>query len=303
MTLPVVHHPAYAVPLPEGHRFPISKFAALHRFLRDSEKSHLFAFHVPDDPPPELIEGAHDPAYVRGVLDLALPADAVRRIGLPLTPELARRACLAAAGSVLAGRLALAHGLATHLAGGSHHAHASFGAGFCVFNDVAVAIRALQAEGCVARVLVVDCDVHQGDGTAAIFQADETVFTLSVHCASNFPVRKAESDLDVALPDGTGDEPYLAALEGALGPAFARARPDLVFYNAGVDVHRDDRLGRLALGDEGIRARDALVIGACRARGVPLATVSGGGYGTDVEAIARRHAIVHLLAAEAIADG
>jgi acetoin utilization deacetylase AcuC-like enzyme len=303
MRLPVVHHPSYAVPLPEGHRFPITKFGALHRFLASSEKSRVFTFHAPDEAPLAWIERVHAPDYVRAVMDQSLPADAVRRIGLPLGPALARRSRLAAAGSVLAGRLALAHGIATHTAGGSHHAHAGFGAGFCVFNDVAVAARQLQAEGRVARVLVVDCDVHQGDGTATLFAGDETVFTLSVHGAGNFPVRKAASDLDVALPDGTDDSGYLAALAPALGSAFEQARPDLVFYNSGVDVHADDRLGRLALSDDGIRARDACVLDACAARGVPVAVVSGGGYGDDVDAIARRHAIVHMLAAERLAGG
>ena len=300
MKLPVVHHPAYAVPLPEGHRFPINKFAALARFLGADGNSHLFAFHAPDEATPAILERAHDPDYVRAILDRTLPADAVRRIGLPLTEDLVRRARLAAAGTVLTARLALGHGIATHVAGGSHHAHRDFGAGFCVFNDVAIAIEALRAEGLAERVLVVDCDVHQGDGTAAIFADEPRVFTLSLHGAANFPARKMRSDLDVALADGTGDADYLAALDGALAAAFAGFAPDFVFYNAGVDVHRDDRLGRLSLGDEGIRERDARVIRACRTRGLPLAVVSGGGYGDDVAAIARRHAIVHHLAAAAL---
>lgn len=301
MKLSVVHHSDYAVALPEGHRFPINKFAALARFLQDAENSHRFAFHAPSAASIADLERAHDPAYVAGVLDLSLDAAAVRRLGFPLTEEVARRARLASAGSLLTGRLALAQGLATHVAGGSHHAHREFGAGFCVFNDVAVAIRTLQAEGAVRRVLVIDCDVHQGDGTAAIFAGDKNVFTLSLHCASNFPVRKAVSDLDVALADGTGDEAYLAALRQAIQQVPDDFCPDLVFYNAGVDVHAHDRLGRLALSDAGIAARERLVIAYCRGQRLPLACVSGGGYGSDVVALARRHALVHLCAAEALA--
>lgn len=301
MTLSVVHHSDYAVALPEGHRFPINKFAALAGFLQDAENSHRFAFHAPSAAEVADLERVHAPAYVADVLGQTLDAAAVRRLGLPLTAEVVRRARLASAGSLLAARLALAQGIATHVAGGSHHAHRDFGAGFCVFNDVAVAIAALQAEGAVRRVLVIDCDVHQGDGTAAIFAGDASVFTLSLHCASNFPVRKAVSDLDVALADGTGDVAYLAALAEALGRVPEGLYPDLVFYNAGVDVHADDRLGRLALSDAGIAARERLVIAHCRARRLPLACVSGGGYGSDVVALARRHAFVHLCAAEALA--
>jgi len=301
MTLSVVHHADYAVALPEGHRFPINKFAALAQLLQDGGQAHRFTFHAPLAAGVADLGRVHDRAYVAGVLEQTLDAAAVRRLGLPLTAEVVRRARLASAGSLLTGRLALAQGIATHVAGGSHHAHRDFGAGFCVFNDVAVAVRALQAEGAVRRVLVIDCDVHQGDGTAAIFAGDASVFTLSLHCASNFPVRKAVSDLDVALPDGTGDVAYLEALQQALAQVPDDLRPDLVFYNAGVDVHADDRRGRLALSDAGIAARERLVIAHCRQRGLPLACVSGGGYGSDVVALARRHALVHVCAADALA--
>jgi acetoin utilization deacetylase AcuC-like enzyme len=202
---------------------------------------------------------------------------------------------MAAAGTVLAARLALRHGLACNTAGGSHHAFAGFGSGFCVFNDVAVAARLLLAEGSVGRVLVVDLDVHQGDGTAAIFAADPSVVTFSMHCRTNFPARKQQSDLDVALEPGIGDEEYLAALDAVLGPLLDRVRPDLVFYNAGVDPHVDDQLGRLALSDAGLAARERRVLDACLGRGLPLACVLGGGYAPTVDLVAARHAILHRV--------
>ncbi len=240
---------------------------------------------------------AHGADYVLRALDLALSDDEVRRIGLPRTEQVVRRARLAAAGTTLAGRLALEHGLACNGAGGSHHAAADHGAGYCVFNDVAVAAATLLADGVVGRVLVIDADVHQGDGTATIFADDARVFTFSIHAARNFPARKAVSDLDVALADGTGDADFLAAFAAGLDASFAAFAPDLAFYNAGVDVHRDDRLGRLALSDEGLRARDRMALEACRARGVPVAGVLGGGYADDPSLVAERHAALFEEAA------
>lgn len=198
---------------------------------------------------------------------------------------------------MLTARFALEEGLACNTAGGSHHARFEHGAGFCVFNDVAVAIRVLQADGAIRRAMVVDLDVHQGDGTAAIFAGQSDVFTLSVHGARNYPVRKRTSDLDVALPDGTGDTDYLEALRGVLTPRLEAFCPDLVFYNAGVDPHREDRLGRLALTDTGLAARDRLVIETVRAAGIPLAGVMGGGYSHDTDALARRHMTLYRVAA------
>jgi acetoin utilization deacetylase AcuC-like enzyme len=199
---------------------------------------------------------------------------------------------------VLTARLALETGLALNTAGGSHHARREQGAGFCVFNDVAVAIRVLQADGAIGRALVVDLDVHQGDGTAAIFAGDASVFTLSLHGERNYPLRKQRSSLDVGLPDGTGDEEYLAALSPALDTALAAAAPDIVFLNAGVDPHADDRLGRLALSDAGLRQRERLVMARVRAAGLPLACVIGGGYLEDVDRLAHRHAGLFAVAAE-----
>ncbi|MGF1550999.1 MAG: histone deacetylase [Paracoccaceae bacterium] len=241
---------------------------------------------------------AHDAAYVGRVLSQTLGADEVKRIGLPGTERVARRSRLASAGTWLAALLAFERGLAANSAGGSHHAGPEGGAGFCVFNDVAVAAANLRAQGRPGRILVVDCDVHQGDGTAKIFADEPDVFTFSIHAANNYPTEKAVSDLDVALPDRTGDTDYLAALDPALDRAVAASSPSIAFYNAGVDVWEGDRLGRLALSADGIRARDALVLGRLRGHGIPTVAVIGGGYAHEPEALAERHAIVFEEAAK-----
>lgn len=297
--LPIVHHPDYMAPLRPGHRFPMSKYGYLREALTRRGLLGAGRSLSPGPAGAAQIALAHDPAYVERVLSMALAPDEVRRIGLPQTEAVVRRARLSAAGTTLAAWLAMEHGLACSAAGGSHHAGPGNGAGFCVFNDVAVAARNLSALGVAGRMLVVDADVHQGDGTARIFQDDARVFTFSIHAEKNFPARKAQSDIDVALPDGAGDTDYMAALGAGLAQALDAARPALVFYNAGVDVHGEDRLGRLALTDAGIRARDAAVIAAVRARGIPLVGVVGGGYSDDPVALAERHAIMFEEAARA----
>ena len=293
MRVPVAHHPAYVSPLPESHRFPMPKFGRLFAYLRETGLVLPQQVVVPEPAPRAWLELAHTPRYVAAVLEQRLEPAEERRLGLPMSQSLALRARCAVAGTVLAARLALEHGLACNTAGGSHHAYADFGSGFCVFNDVAVAARVLLAEAHIHKALVVDLDVHQGDGTAAILERDPRVFTLSVHCRTNFPARKQQSDLDVALDPGTGDGPYLDLLATLLPPLLDRVRPDLVLYNAGVDPHHADRLGRLSLTSEGLRARETLVLDACRRRGLPLACVVGGGYSTDIDELVRRHAILH----------
>jgi acetoin utilization deacetylase AcuC-like enzyme len=292
----VVHHPAFVAPLPAAHRFPMAKFGRLIEHLRASRLVDAERVVLPEPAPRPWLELAHAPAHVAAILGQRLSAEAERRLGLPLSPALALRSRAAAGGTVLAARLALEHGLSCSTAGGSHHAFRELSAGFCVFNDVAVAARVLLAEGLVRKVLVIDLDVHQGDGTAAIFRKDPRVFTLSVHCRANFPVRKQQGDLDLALDPGTGDRDYLAALEALLPPLLDRLKPDLAFYNAGVDPHEADRLGRLALTDDGLFSREALALEACRKRRLPLACVVGGGYAPTLDELVARHAILHRVA-------
>jgi acetoin utilization deacetylase AcuC-like enzyme len=302
MPLPIVHHPAYVAPMPAGHRFPMGKFGRLMEYLLEQRVVTPAQVHVPEPAPPEWLTLAHAHAYVDAVLSQSLDAAAVRRIGLPVTAEVAMRARTASAGTVLTARLALAHGLACNTAGGSHHAFAAYGSGFCLFNDVAVAARVLLAEGLVERVLVVDLDVHQGDGTAAIFLDEPRVFTFSMHCRTNFPLRKQTSDLDLALDAGLEDEAYLALIADHLPGLLADVRPDLVFYNAGVDPHVDDQLGRLALSERGLSRRERLVLESCLHAGVPVAVVLGGFPAAAPDQLARLHAILPRVASELLAS-
>ncbi|MCP1336205.1 histone deacetylase family protein [Futiania mangrovi] len=297
MPLPIVHHPGYRAPLDPNHRFPMGKFGRVFEILLEEGLVAPGGHVQPVEAPPNWLRLAHDTAYVDQVMTLTVPPDVARRIGFPMTAEVARRSRLACAGTLLTARLALEQGLACNTAGGSHHAARPHGAGFCVFNDVGVAASVLLAEGAVSRILVVDLDVHQGDGTAQIFADEPRVFTFSMHAEKNFPARKMQSYRDVPLPDGMEDADYLSTLATHLPDLLTQVRPDLVFYNAGVDPHRDDRLGRLALSDAGIARRDAYVLETCLAVGVPLAGVLGGGYDRDVDVVARRHAILHRTAA------
>lgn len=295
--LPIVHHPDYQIPLRPRHRFPMSKYGYLREALIARGLLERGRYVSPAPASQATLELAHSSDYVSRAISLTLSAAEIRRIGLPCEQAVVRRARLSAAGTLLAGWLALEHGIAMNSAGGSHHAASGWGAGYCVFNDVAVAVRALLAQGVPGPMLIVDADVHQGDGTAEIFAGDPRVLTFSIHAARNFPARKAVSDLDIALPDGTHSGAYLAALDSGLTEVLARAQPKLVFYNAGVDVHEHDKLGRLAIDDAGLRARDELVLGTCHARGIPVVGVMGGGYSDDPLALAERHAILFEEAA------
>jgi len=299
---PIAFHPAYEAPLPSGHRFPMRKYGLLAETLVAKGLAPL-GFVTPEPASADILLRAHDPAYVDAVLACDVGREIERAIGLPVDAALVRRSRASVGGTLLAGRLALAEGLAGSAAGGSHHARRQQGAGFCVLNDVAVAARTLQAEGLVRRVLVVDLDVHQGDGTADCLALSPDLFTLSIHCENNYPAQKIAGDLDIGLPDRLDDAGYLDVLRARLPPLLDAFAPDLVFYNAGVDPHRDDRLGRLCLTDDGLLARDRFVVAQARARGIALAAVIGGGYTHDVDALARRHALVfEALAAEAAAE-
>ena len=303
MTLPIVFHPDYVAPLRPGHAFPMSKYG----YLREALVARRLlppagGFVSPAPASVARVAAVHALPYVERVANQTLAPAEARAIGLPNTAAVARRSFLAAAGTLLAARLALEHGVACNMAGGSHHAGPEGGAGYCVFNDVAVAAQALLDEGVLARVLVVDCDVHQGDGTARIFAGRADVLTLSLHAERNYPARKARSHLDcpAARP------PRRPRLPRGPRPRARRSSSpsarEIVFYNAGVDPHAADRLGRLALSDAGLRARDRLVAGWARRRRLPLVGVLGGGYDSEPERLAARHAILFEEAARA-ADG
>lgn len=286
---PLVHHPAYdAESVPDGHRFPMRKYSLLAERLRATGAE----FHVPDLARQSIIEQAHCPDYVQAVFHQSLDRKTARQIGFEITPAITRRSRAAVGGTLLAAQLALSEGRAVNLAGGSHHAGPDSGAGFCVFNDVAIAAKSILETGQVRHAAVIDLDVHHGDGTALIFADDERVSTLSVHCESNWPRMKPPSTLDVGLPRDTGDAEYLAELEPALGHILDQGAPDIVFYNAGVDPHIDDRLGLLTLSDAGLFRRDRMVVEACAARGIPVCGVLGGGYSEDADAVARRHLLL-----------
>jgi acetoin utilization deacetylase AcuC-like enzyme len=279
----------YEMPLPPGHRFPLPKYRLLRtRLLEEGvlEPDELEESLLIDRPSLLL---AHTPEYLEAVFSGTLPAADQRRLGFAWSEALVARSRASVFGTVAAARAALRDGLAGNLAGGTHHAYADRGTGFCVFNDLAVAARALQREGSIDRALVVDLDVHQGDGTAAIFAGDESVFTFSMHGAKNFPFRKQRSSLDLELADGCGDAEYLGALEENLPRAIDRCRPDVLFYQAGVDPLEQDTLGRLDLSLEGLRQRDRTVALAARGRGIPLVLTLGGGYASPIELSVEAH--------------
>jgi acetoin utilization deacetylase AcuC-like enzyme len=279
----------YEIPLPDGHRFPIAKYTLLRdRVCAEGlvDSTHL---HEPDRASREDLARVHDEPYVDRILRGGLNAAEERRLGFPWSPALAERSLRAVGGTMGAARQALSSGIAMNLAGGTHHAFPGHGEGYCVFNDVAVATRALQAAGAVRRVAIVDLDVHQGNGTHAIFADDPDVFTFSMHGARNYPFRKVPGRVDVELEDGTGDIAYLDTLGLHLPVVLAQAQPDLVFYLAGADPHEGDRLGRLALTHEGLARRDHLVLAACRDVGIPVAITIAGGYGRDIATTVEAH--------------
>lgn len=295
----VVHHPEYvALPRSSGPYQP-SKNAWIRELLREGGRA--IDWIEPEPMPRAWLEAVHDPAYVAEVVEARVPALKERRIGFGITGPVARRAERVPGGTFLAGLLAAERGFAANSAGGSHHALADTGAGYCVFNDLAIAAVRL-AEERRLRVLVVDCDVHQGDGTAALTAGRADIATYSIHAEKNFPARKARSTVDVGLPDGTVDGDYLDALERTLPALLDDFRPDLILYQAGVDPFVGDRLGRLALTQNGLDRRDRLVAGLARERGIGLASMPGGGYGPDAREIAGRHVRSILTLADALAD-
>lgn len=299
MPLPLVFHDDYSPPLPPGHRFPMEKFRLLRDHLVNSGMTTDAAILRPQLVATDQLTLAHDRDYVERYCTGSMSPQELRRLGLPWSPQLAQRTLRAVGGSLLAADLALEHGLACHLAGGTHHAHRDHASGFCIFNDLAVIALSLLESGRVGRVLIFDCDVHQGDGTARILEQVPDAVTVSLHCEKNFPARKAPSDWDIGLVPGMGDHEYLKVVNDTLNYLLPLYQPDLVLYDAGVDVHRDDALGLLNLSDEGLAMRDSAVIEHCLGRDIPVVGLIGGGYDKDRALLARRHAQLHFSAADA----
>jgi acetoin utilization deacetylase AcuC-like enzyme len=294
LSLRIYYCDHYEIPLPDGHKFPMKKARLLREALSTDPRISLEPAELAD---PAIIKTVHDPTYVEQFVSGILPAKAMRRIGFPWSEGLVKRTLASAGGTMAAARDAMSGGYGGTLAGGTHHAFKDEGSGFCVFNDVAIAIHQLRSEGVLKRAAVVDLDVHQGDGTAHFFENDPDVFTLSMHGANNFPFRKQRSKLDVELPDKTGDEEYLRALELAL-PRVWEFAPELVVYLSGADALESDALGRLSLSPEGLKERDRRVIGAVHDLQVPLVMTLGGGYSRPIELAVAAHANTFRAAAD-----
>lgn len=299
--LPLVYHPNYSCEFPENHRFVMSKFARLYAYCLEHglvAESNVFQ---PAPVSKRDMSLVHDAEYLNMICDQNLDPRAWRRIGLPWSQGLIDRTFTAPNGTLLAAKLALEHGLASHLAGGTHHAHYDFGSGFCLLNDLAFTAKRLLDDGEVNSVLIFDLDVHQGDGTAAMLSQEPRAFTCSIHCEKNFPFRKSASDLDIGLDKHMQDGEYLDVVETTLNALLDQQAPELVLYDAGVDIWVDDALGHLNISSEGVKRRDELVLKTCLERHIPVATVIGGGYDTDHARLARRHAVVVETAAELFA--
>lgn len=272
----------FVLPLPQGHRFPMEKYALLRDRVEASDLRRNVELRVPEPATDEELETVHDAAYLERVKTGSLSPMEVRRMGFPWSPALVERSRRSVGGTLGTASHALEEGVAVNLSGGTHHAFPDRGEGYCVFNDVAVAARVLQKAGLIRRIVILDLDVHQGNGTAFIFRDTPEVFTLSVHGENNYPFRKESSDMDLELPDGAGDGPFLDVVREGVRAALAASSPDMAFFLAGADPFDGDRLGRLAVSKDGLQERDDLVMTACREAGIPVAVVMGGGYASPI---------------------
>ena len=295
MDLPVINHEDYFAKIGDDHKFPINKFSELAKYLIDQKI--VKEFHKPYPCSDETLKRAHSEKYIKNIKNKTLDKNGVKKNGFPLVDSVVQRSLVATGGTVLASKLAINYGLACNTAGGSHHANFEGGAGYCVFNDVAVAAYYLLDRGLAGRILIVDLDVHQGNGNSDIFKGNSNVFTFSMHSKSNYPAKKSISDLDVELEDNLEDKQYLKTLKFYLNE-LNEENFDYVFYIAGVDIHHNDRLGKLKISDEGIKERDELVTENFFSKGIPLCGVLGGGYNKDFDKLVELHSFLHQSCAK-----
>ncbi len=297
MELPVINHEDYFAKIGDDHKFPINKFGELANYLL--EKKIINQFHKPYPCSVKTLKGAHSQTYIRNIINKSLDQNGVKKIGFPLVDSVVKRSLVATGGTVLASKLALEYRIACNTAGGSHHANFDGGAGYCVFNDVAVAANYLLNKGLVKKILIVDLDVHQGNGNSDIFGNNKNVFTFSMHSKSNYPAKKSKSDLDIELEDNTEDQKYIETLKDSI-QLLNKQKFDFVFYIAGVDVHFNDRLGKLKLSDDGIKKREEIVIGNFFSKKIPICGVLGGGYNKNFDKLVELHSILHETCAKYI---
>lgn len=296
--LKIAHHQIYNHPLPANHRFPMEKYDLLPRQLLYEGTCNEQHFFEPEIPNNKYFFSVHTPDYFFDLLNITLSKKEERKIGFPLSEQLIAREMIIADGTMKAAKFALEHGIAMNIAGGTHHAFSNTGEGFCMLNDQAIAAKYLQQKGFVHKILIVDLDVHQGNGTAAIFKNDTSVFTFSMHGKNNYPFQKEKSDLDIALEDKTSDDHYLSILKNTLPKLISAEKPDFIFYQCGVDILESDKLGKLSVSLEGCKARDQFVLQTCFDKKIPVMCSMGGGYSEDINIIVDAHANTFRLAQE-----
>jgi len=296
--LKIAFHPIYKHPLPEGHRFPMEKYDLVPKQLLFEGTCTAANFFQPELPDENVILAVHEQTYYRELKNLTLDGRAVRKMGFPLSETLVNRELIIADGTIKACEYALQYGIAMNIAGGTHHAYSNHGEGFCLLNDQAIAARYLQNKKLASKILIVDLDVHQGNGTAEIFDKDESVFTFSMHGKNNYPFKKEHSDLDIELADGTGDEEYLKILKDTLPKLIEKQQPDFIFYLSGVDILSTDKLGKLSCSIDGCKERDKFVLQICHDLNIPVEVSMGGGYSPEIKTIIDAHSNTFRLAQE-----
>jgi len=287
-----ITHPQYDIALPKNHKFTASKFSDLFKYLQTNDFYFRSNILKPNKASIEELELVHDREYILKVLKGTLTDKEIRRLGFNWSEVLSNRSFLAVNGTLLTCKEALKNGIANHLAGGTHHSHRNFGSGYCVFNDMAYASKSLINSKLVKKILIFDTDVHQGDGTAEILKNNKDIFTCSIHCKNNFPFRKSKSDLDIELEDNLEDKDYLDIINKTLINCMKECDPEIVIFDAGVDIHKDDKLGNLNISSEGLLKRDKLILSFFKKHSIPVATVIGGGYSDDNLELAKRHSII-----------